>query len=283
MDCSIKVECIICNQIVCCHVVRVEMVCSDVWGRKHWYKVLVPNYFQNPHMCWTPVNKTQGDKKEEDALMGRIFKASVGDLMSNERAPYMNMTFRVEGVRDQECLTNFWGMCLTRDRLCGLVKKWVSLIEADVDVKTTDGYIFRIFCIGFTKRDEKQKPKKAAYATSAKIRAIRKIMNTTVKSTVSKLSVKDLVQELIKEDVSSRIQKLASRVYPMENVFIRKVKILKAPKTDSGQLEDLHKGKIHPTATAGATYGGPDLGAANAAADAEKRAAADAAAAVDTA
>lgn len=35
-----------------------------------------------------------------------------------------------------------------------MAKKWQTLIEANVDVKTTDGYLLRIFCIGFTKKDQ---------------------------------------------------------------------------------------------------------------------------------
>ena len=37
-----------------------------------------------------------------------------------------------------------------------LVKKWQTLIEAHVDVKTADGYVMRMFCIGFTKKRQNQ-------------------------------------------------------------------------------------------------------------------------------
>jgi small subunit ribosomal protein S3Ae len=43
-------------------------------------------------------------------------------------------------------------MFLTRDKLCSLIRKWGSLIEAHVDVKTTDGYLVSMFVIRFTKR-----------------------------------------------------------------------------------------------------------------------------------
>ena len=51
-----------------------------------------------------------------------------------------------------DCYTNFYGMSITRDKICTLVKKWHTLVEAFVQTKTTDGYLLRVFAIGFTKR-----------------------------------------------------------------------------------------------------------------------------------
>ena len=43
-----------------------------------------------------------------------------------------------------DCYTNFYGMDITKDKLCQLVKKWHSLIEGFVQTKTQDG-LTRIF------------------------------------------------------------------------------------------------------------------------------------------
>ena len=37
-----------------------------------------------------------------------------------------------------------------------LPARWQTLIEAHVDVKTTDNYVVRMFCIAFTKRRQDQ-------------------------------------------------------------------------------------------------------------------------------
>ena len=62
-------------------------------------------------------------------------------------------------------------MDFTTDKLRSLVKKWQTLIEAHVDVKTTDSYTLRLFCIGFTKRRANQ-VKRTCYAQSSQIRQV---------------------------------------------------------------------------------------------------------------
>lgn len=48
--------------------------------------------------------------------------------------------------------------------------------------------------------------------------------------------LKELVQKFIPESIGREIEKATSSIYPLQNVFIRKVKILKAPKFDIGKL-----------------------------------------------
>jgi small subunit ribosomal protein S3Ae len=83
--------------------------------------------------------------------------------VQDEDHAFRKMRLRVEEVQGHSCLTNFWGMTFTTDKIRSLVRKWQSLIEAHVDVKTTDGYVLRLFCIGFTKKRQGQ-TSKACYA-----------------------------------------------------------------------------------------------------------------------
>ena len=76
---------------------------------------------------------------------------------------------------DKTVLTNFHGITLTSDKLKSMVKKNQSMIEAFADVRTTDGYVLRLFCIGFTDKPEHQ-AKKTCYAKTSKCKAIRRKM-----------------------------------------------------------------------------------------------------------
>jgi len=130
-------------------------------------------------------------------------------------------------------------MDFTTDKLRSLVRKWQNIIECAVDVKTTDGYTLRMFCISFTKKRLGQ-VKKTAYAQSSQIKAIRKKMSEIMTREASSVDLKDLVAKFIPEAIGKDIEKSCQGIYPLQNTFIRKVKVLKAPKFDITKLMEVH-------------------------------------------
>jgi len=214
----------------------------DPFSKKEWYDVKAPSSFPVRQIGKTMVTKTIGTKLAKDGLMGRVFEASLGDLKINaEDDAYRKFKLRVEEVQGNNALTNFYGMDLTTDKLRSLVRKWHSLIEAHADVKTTDGYLLRMYCIGFTKRRPNQ-IKKTSYAQSAQVRSIRRKMVEIMTKEASTVDLNELVAKLIPEMIGREIEKATEGVYPLQNVLIRKVVTLRAPKTDVGKLLELHAG-----------------------------------------
>merc|ERR1712007_50006 len=213
----------------------------DPFTKKDWYDVKAPALFSKPNIGKTLVTRTAGTKIASDGLKGRVFEVSLGDLNKSEDDAFRKIRLRIEDIQGKTCLTNFWGMKFTTDKLRSLVRKWQSLIEAHCDVKTTDGYLLRLFCIGFTKRRMFQ-IKKTSYAQSAQIRAIRKKMVDIMTKEVSSVELIKAVEKFIPEYIGKDIQKACEGIYPLQNVFIRKVKILKAPKFDAAKLAEIHAG-----------------------------------------
>merc|ERR1712216_1027835 len=175
----------------------------DPFTKKDWYDIKAPTMFTVRTVGKTPQTRTQGTKIASDGLKGRIFVVSLGDLNNDEDLAFRKMRLRCEDVRGRNVLTNFHGMDMTRDKLCALVRKWQTLIECNVDIKTTDGYSMRMFCIGFTKKRPNQ-IKRTSYAMGSQQKQIRRKM--------------------------------------AENVFMRKVKVLKTPKFDVVKLMEVYGG-----------------------------------------
>ncbi len=131
-----------------------------------------------------------------DSLKGRVFETSLADLNGgDETQGYRKIRLVVEDVQGSDVITNFHGMDMTRDKLCSLIRKWQTLIEAFVDVRTTDGYVLRIFAIGFTKKQANQLASSTCYAQSGQVRAIRRKMFDIITES-AKCDLKELVQKL---------------------------------------------------------------------------------------
>ncbi|KAG2638177.1 hypothetical protein PVAP13_2NG124000 [Panicum virgatum] len=190
----------------------------DPFAKKDWYDIKAPSVFSVRNVGKTLVSRTQGTKIASEGLKHRVFEVSLADLQSDEDQAYRKIRLRAEDVQG---------------------RNWQTLIEAHVDVKTTDNYMLRLFCIGFTKRRPNQ-VKRTCYAQASQIRQIRSKMVDIMSNQASTCDLKELVSKFIPEVIGKEIEKATSSIFPLQNVFIRKVKILKAPKFDLGKLMEVH-------------------------------------------
>ena len=196
------------------------------------------------------ITKTQGTKIASDYLKGRVVEVSLADLNKNEALAWRKVKLCIEDVQGYNCLMNFHGMDMTRDKLCSLNRKKQSIIEANVDCRTTDGYIVRLFCIAFT-RPQGNQIKATCYAKSAQARAIRAKMTAAMTELGTKGDLKSLVKELIAVPIGDNIAKSASSIFPIKDCYIRKVKVLKKPKFDVTELMEWHNADETPVGDVG--------------------------------
>jgi small subunit ribosomal protein S3Ae len=231
---------------------------TDPFAKKEWYDVKAPSVFPIRQLGHTVVTKTSGQRLARDNLVGRVFEASLGDLKPQaEDDAFRKFRFRVEEVAGTQCLTSFYGMTLSTDKLRSLVRKWHSLIEAYADVKTTDGFTLRLFCIGFTKRRPNQ-TRKTSYAQSSQVRAIRKKMIEVMQKEASAVELSALVEKMMAESIGREVEKAVQGIFPLQNVLIRKAKILRGPKLDLGKLLESHGGADQVTADQGSALARPE-------------------------
>ncbi|EPQ67478.1 Ribosomal protein 10 (rp10) of the small (40S) subunit [Blumeria graminis f. sp. tritici 96224] len=65
-------------------------------------------------------------------------------------------------------------------------------------------------------------------------------MMEIIQREASSCTLTQLTAKLIPEVIGREIEKATQGIYPLQNVHIRKVKLLKAPKFDLGALLNLH-------------------------------------------
>merc|ERR1712070_1194508 len=199
----------------------------DSFTRKDWYIVESPMAFNIRQVGKTLVNRANGSKFASSSLLGRIFDVSSRDLDCNSDGAHHKIRLRVVDVIDHRCITHLWGLNQTTDKIRSSVRKWQTSIEAKSDVRTTDGFVVRIFVIAFTKR-RKNQIKKTSYAQSSQIRLIRKRMIDMIGKEATKCNLNTLIHDF-PEGICDKIEKKCTSVYPLHSCMIRKVKILNAP------------------------------------------------------
>jgi len=213
----------------------------DPFTRKDWYDIKAPSTFKVRQVGKTLVNRTQGTKIASDGLKGRVYEVSLADLQNENDAERSFRKFKLvcEDVQGKNCLTTFHGMDLTTDKTRSMVKKWQTLINANIDVKTTDGYTLRVFCIGFTRKQDSS-TKKTCYAQAQQVRTIRKKMIDIISREVASTDLKEVVNKLIPDSIARDIEKACQGIYPLHDVHIRKVKVIRRPRFDLTKLMDMH-------------------------------------------
>merc|ERR1712021_144798 len=103
----------------------------------------------------------------------------------------------------------------------------------------TDGYMLRLFCIGFTRKQD-MSTKKTCYAQAQQVRNIRKKMCDIISREVSSTDLKDVVNKLIPDSIARDIEKACQGIYPLHDVHLRKVKVMRRPRFDLTKLLDMH-------------------------------------------
>ncbi|KAJ1092508.1 hypothetical protein NDU88_005618 [Pleurodeles waltl] len=113
------------------------------------------------------------------------------------------------------------------------------MIEAHRDVKTTDGYLLWLSCVGFTKKHNNL-IHKTFYAQHQQVCQIRMKMMEIMTREVQTNDLKEVVNKLIPDSVVKDIEKACQSIYPFHDVYVRKVKMLKKPKFELGKRMELH-------------------------------------------
>ena len=218
-----------------------KKVKQDSFLKKEWRHVFVPGFFGKRDIGFTVSHKCARGKVPADYLNNRVFELSHGDLVDEQSHAYRLFSWKSVDVINDDVLTVFAGMRLSVDKMSSLMRKYRTLIEAQVDVKTVDGYILRLFSIGFTK---KLNNKKACYAQQSKKRELRDAMIACMKEKAEKLPINDFCTTLVAEDIEREIVEKCKNIMQVENVYVTKVKVIKAPVIAGEELKKLHQGRV---------------------------------------
>lgn len=177
----------------------------DGWKSKEWFNIEAPVYLNRIIVG----NTMAGDPS---LLLGRNVETTVGELTNDMTKNNTKVILRINNVVGDIATTDLVGHELTTDYVRSIVKRQTSRIDANIDVKTRDGYVIRVKPTCFTIKR----------ARSSQIKAIRKVMIEIVKKRASESDFETFMQEAILGRLSAGIYRQAKFIYPLRRVEIRK-------------------------------------------------------------
>ena len=184
----------------------------DGWKSKQWFNIVTPEMMGQQEIGETFSN-------EPEQLLGRVIEVTLGDLTNDMSKYNIKLALKVDQVGGDSAYTKFIGHELTRDYLRSLVKRQTSMITANLDVITKDGYKFRIKPTCFTVKR----------ARSSQIRAIRQNMTSIVQRRARESDFNTFVQDAVLGKLSAHIYRDVKTLYPLRRVEILKSQVLTEP------------------------------------------------------
>lgn len=158
-------------------------------------------------------------------LVGRTFNVNQGDLGGDNKETHRSFCFKVGDVRGHDCISFFNGMYLAKDKMSGMIKKWHTLVEANLDLTTKDGSTWRFFVAAVTRRRMGQVGK-TSYLRTSQVKEIRKIMFDVLKTEVDGLETDKVIKKLSTESIGKLIEARCADIYNITAV-VKKVKPIK--------------------------------------------------------
>jgi small subunit ribosomal protein S3Ae len=184
----------------------------DGWKSKEWFNIEAPVYLNR-----TIVGNTMAG--DPSLLVGRSIETTVGELTNDMTKNNTKVILRINNVVGDIATTDLVGHELTTDYVRSIVKRQTSRIDANIEVKTKDGYIIRVKPTCFTIKR----------ARSSQIKAIREVMIEIVKKRASETDFENFMQEAILGRLSAAIYRQAKFIYPLRRVEIRKTYVESMP------------------------------------------------------
>jgi len=184
----------------------------DGWKSKEWYNIEAPAYLNRAVVGTTMAG-------DPGLLVGRNVETTVGELTNDMTKNNTKVILRINNVVGDVATTDLMGHELTTDYVRSIVKRQTSRIDANIEVRTKDGFVIRVKPTCFTIKR----------ARSSQMQAIREMMVDIVKKRASETDFETFMQEAILGRLSAAIYRQAKFIYPLRRVEIRKTQVEAMP------------------------------------------------------
>jgi len=194
---------------------------KDKWREKRWITVHAPESFNVVPIAYVPITN------DENAI-GRVLEVTLYDILKGDPSQHQyKMYFQIDKVDGDKASTIFKRFEYSKEFLRSLVRRGSSKINFIIDIKTKDGYIFRVKVIALTHRQ----------LNTSRKHALRLIAKDVINKTVPDMTVDQFVQATCYSKINSDIMAAFKKVIRVRHVGLEKVKLIRTADKETILLE----------------------------------------------
>lgn len=194
---------------------------KDKWKEKKWVTVLAPDAFNNIPIAYIPVTS-------DETAKGRVLEVTLFEILKGDPSQHQyKLYFQVDKVNQEKATTIFKRYEYAKEFLRSLIRRGSSRINFSLDVKTKDGYIFRIKMLALSHRE----------LNTSRKRALRLIAKDVLEKTVRNMTLDQFVQASCYGKINSDIMAAAKKVIHLRHVGLEKVKLIRTAEAEITLLQ----------------------------------------------
>lgn len=194
---------------------------KDKWREKRWVTVNAPDSFNNVPLAYVPITDDENAK-------GRVLEVTLYDILKGDPSQHQyKIYFQIDKVDGDKATTIFKRYEYSKEFLRSLVRRGSSKISFSIDVKTKDGYIFRIKMIALTHRQ----------LNTSRQHALRLLAQDVLNKTIPNMTIDQFVQATCYSKINSDIMAAFKKVIRVRHVGLEKVKLIRTANEETILLE----------------------------------------------
>ena len=194
---------------------------KDKWREKRWVNVNAPDSFNNVPLAYVPIT-------DDENASGRVVEVTLFDILKGDPSQHQyKIYFQIDKVDGDNASTIFKRFEYSKEFLRSLVRRGSSKVNFVIDIKTSDGYIFRIKVIALTHRQ----------LNTSRKHALRLIARDVINQTVPGMTIEQFVQATCYNKINSDIMAAFKKVIKVRHVGLEKVKLIRTAEKETVLLQ----------------------------------------------
>jgi small subunit ribosomal protein S3Ae len=194
---------------------------KDKWREKRWVTVQAPDSFNNVPIAYVPIT-------DDENAAGRVLEVTLYDILKGDPSQHQyKIYFQINKVEGDKASTIFKRYEYSKEFLRSLVRRGSSKINFIIDIKTKDGYIFRIKLLALTHRQ----------LNTSRQHALRLIARDVINKTIPEMTIDQFVQATCYSKINSDIMAAFKKVIRVRHVGLEKVKLIRTADKETKLLE----------------------------------------------